>query len=75
MSAFTVTCGHCSHHGELAVFTATPLRGDLPPGQFQCPSCKRAWRIVHGRIYTAKDRRGKFIVSEPNKIIPAEALP
>lgn len=38
-----ITCG-CGHTDDLLNFTRTPVFGDLPPGQFQCPSCGAAWR-------------------------------
>ncbi|QBC45875.1 hypothetical protein C1H71_20240 (plasmid) [Iodobacter fluviatilis] len=35
-------CGHCADFED---FTKT-LTGNLPLGQFQCPKCGRAWRLV-----------------------------
>lgn len=28
----------CGHEADFIQFTRTPLNGDLPPGEFQCPS-------------------------------------
>jgi hypothetical protein len=38
-----ITCS-CGHEAEFLAFTRTPLNGDLPPGEFQCPACRAAWR-------------------------------
>lgn len=38
-----ITCS-CGFTDDLIVFTRTAVFGDFPPGQFQCPACKVAWR-------------------------------
>lgn len=34
----------CGHEADFIQFTRTALAGDLPPGEFQCPACRSAWR-------------------------------
>lgn len=43
----TVTC-KCRHTADLVEFQHTPVAGELPRGHFQCPLCKRAWKIQSG---------------------------
>ncbi len=43
-SFLNITCGHCGHTADAAEFMNTPVCGELPSGQFQCPKCKRAWQ-------------------------------
>ncbi|MDB6078806.1 MAG: hypothetical protein JWO82_2553 [Akkermansiaceae bacterium] len=33
----------CGHEGDFMDFCRRPVSGDLPPGQYQCPVCHRAW--------------------------------
>lgn len=42
----SLSCGACGNVGEFDRFCRTPVYGDLPPGQFQCPACGFAWRRV-----------------------------
>ena len=51
MSAYVPTItGPCGHTAPFDEWTRTPVSGDLPPGQFQCPVCGRAFRR-HGIGY------------------------
>jgi hypothetical protein len=61
---FTVTCS-CGHQATFFAFT-TCLTGDLPPGHFQCPECKRHWEIKQGKITITP---WGTCYSEPNKIV------
>lgn len=51
-----ITC-KCGNTAPFDDFTRTPLFGDLPPGDFQCPHCKVAWsRRERGyRLLTCED--------------------
>lgn len=44
-SYVALTCRHCGHTADLFDFTATPITGELPSGTYQCPACRRAWRM------------------------------
>jgi hypothetical protein len=37
------TCGHVA---TVDAWTSTPINGELPRDQFQCPNCNRAFRVV-----------------------------
>ena len=39
-----VTCGDCGHQADINDWTATPIYGDLPRGEYQCPSCGVAFK-------------------------------
>ena len=39
---FTITCG-CGHEAPVSEWCATPILGDLPRGEYQCPKCSRAF--------------------------------
>jgi len=39
----TLSC-KCGHVADLDSFCRTPIGGDLPNGQFQCPFCRYAWK-------------------------------
>jgi hypothetical protein len=43
-SGIGMTCGACGHFDDLSRFVSTPVYGDLPVNQFQCPACKHAFR-------------------------------
>jgi hypothetical protein len=49
-SGIGMTCGKCGHFGDMPEFIATPVYGDLPVGQFQCPACQHA--------FTRENRKG-----------------
>lgn len=51
-----ITC-KCGHTASFDEFTRTPVYGDLPPGDFQCPKCQTAWsRRERGyRLLTCPD--------------------
>ena len=43
MGFMQITC-RCGHQADMDEFSRTLISGDLPPGQFQCPSCGVAWQ-------------------------------
>lgn len=40
--AITHVCGYMGAYDE---FCFTPVFGELPRGEFQCPACKQAWTV------------------------------
>lgn len=40
-----ITCGKCGHYADFFDFRATPIGGELPANQYQCPHCRAAWRM------------------------------
>lgn len=77
MSFCNITCT-CGHDASLDEFTRAPLGTELPAGSYQCPGCKRAWRIEKTPIrcgkFTNRDgTRESFLISEPNKIVPVNS--
>lgn len=64
-----VSCS-CGHTADLEEFTRRPLAGELPPGEFQCPACQKAWRVEKTPIEI--NRFGR-LVSELNKIVATQA--
>lgn len=56
----TVTCGRCGHQADVDLWTRTTVQGELPPGQFQCPGCRLAFRrkeVEPGRTVRAGAER------------------
>lgn len=35
----------CGHEADYEDFQSTPVSGELPRGEFQCPACRRAWTV------------------------------
>jgi hypothetical protein len=64
----TITCGACKHEAPIEAFTNT-VTGPLPNGEFQCPNCRRAIRLVKTPIEIF---RGK-VCSSPNKLVPIQS--
>ena len=63
------TCGKCGHFDDLDRFASTPILGDLPPGQFQCPACRYAFqRRGAGQIRTFTDHQGHVCYATPERI-------
>lgn len=46
-SGVGMTCGACGHFADLPAFITTPVFGELPRNQFQCPACKHAFTREH----------------------------
>jgi len=43
-SLFTISCHKCGGTSAALKWSETPICGDLPVGQFQCPKCGYAFR-------------------------------
>ena len=43
-SVFTISCAKCGGVSPAMQWTAAPVSGDLPSGEFQCPICRAAFR-------------------------------
>lgn len=43
MAWMNITC-KCGHTDSFDAFCSTPMYGQLPPGQYQCPACGIAWK-------------------------------
>lgn len=41
----------CGYSGDIDEFTRSPLFGELPPGVFQCPKCKKAMRKYVDKVW------------------------
>jgi hypothetical protein len=39
-----ITCGHCQQVAPAEAWTRREIAGDLPPSEYQCPNCGRAFR-------------------------------
>lgn len=63
-----LTC-RCGHTADLDEFKRTPINGELPADTFQCPACRRAWRMVvvkesrwlEGGLYIPPGRQAQTI--------------
>ena len=44
MPWMNVSCPTCGKTASIEAWTERPITGQLPPGQFQCPSCNYAFR-------------------------------
>lgn len=42
ISMCSITC-RCGHEADFEEFQRTPVGGDTPRGQYQCPKCNRRW--------------------------------
>lgn len=40
----------CGHEDSIDAFTSTPINGELPLGEYQCPECKAHWEAMPGNI-------------------------
>lgn len=70
----TVTCPHCGRDSSLDDMTRTPIGGDLPVGQYQCPHCSFAFQrreASPGQVW----RAGKHRMYVPGRLalVPCEA--
>lgn len=69
-SMCNVTCGHCKNTADLMEFCTTEIQGELPSGQYQCPACKRAWKVEKTPIVVTP---WGTIRSEPNRVVPMQS--
>lgn len=65
----TVICGVCQFRGPLDDFCQTAT-GPLPTGTYQCPKCRRAWRVVKGKFTLT---HWGSIISERNTVVPEQS--
>lgn len=50
----TITCGECGQEAAIDAWTRTPVSGELPRGQYQCPRCGYAFQrreVTPGQVY------------------------
>lgn len=45
-SGITIVCQFCLKAGDFEEFCKTPVNGTLPADTFQCPHCRRDWRLL-----------------------------
>lgn len=71
----SLTCWHCGAEAPLDDFCRTPVGGDLPRGQFQCPKCgNAAQRREVERGETIKGRNGATMyIPGRLALVPCEA--
>ena len=67
-----ITCS-CGHKADMDEFCRTLIGGELPPGHFQCPACRRAWKRQESgyRVLTCAD--ATMIIPDRVEIVPVEA--
>jgi hypothetical protein len=71
-STMFIKCS-CGHEADYLQFTRTTLAGDLPPGEFQCPACRSAWRRQESghKLFTAGD--SFMVVPEKLTVVSIQA--
>lgn len=62
-----LSCGHCQHEADITEFETAPVTGQLPENHYQCPNCKRAWRVVRTNVTVT---RTGYLINPPNRIEP-----
>lgn len=62
LNGFGITC-KCGHVDDMDNFTRTISGIDLPDGDYQCPKCGEAWRVVAD---------GQATVFDDGYVIPAQ---
>ena len=69
-----LTCG-CGHRADMFDFCHTPVYGDLPPGQFQCPKCNQAIKLQSaGALRVCTTESGEvFSFREKTEVVPIGA--
>lgn len=46
--SWVTVCCPCGHQADLEQFRCTPIAGELPRDHYQCPACRRAWKVETG---------------------------
>ena len=59
-----ITCGHCAQVAPAEAWTRREIGGNLPPTEYQCPACNRAFR----RIAPADPRRNVHLDPIPARL-------
>lgn len=72
MAWLTLKC-ECGHSADLIEFCRTPIGGELPPGQFQCPGCGRAWRRRESEHRILRAGSEMTIIPGKVEIVPVDA--
>jgi hypothetical protein len=44
-SYMLLRCGKCGHEADYFDFRTVPITGSLPTDTYQCPSCRKAWKM------------------------------
>ena len=71
----TLSCGKCGHVADIEEFCHTPIMGDLPAGQYQCPACTYAFqRRAAGTLHTWTAPNGERLAFR-DKIVLAPCAP
>jgi|GEM_PF-2424285 len=71
MSWINVTC-QCGHTAGLDEFCRTPVFGELPAGQFQCPACGISWQRKESEHRILRAGSEATIIPGKVEIIPIE---
>lgn len=69
MGYVNITCS-CGYTADLGEFCRTPLYGELPPGQFQCPYCKVAWRRKESEHRILRSESAAIIIPGRVEMVP-----
>lgn len=72
MSGFTINCGYCGCSDEFDAFTRTPLGGDLPNGQYQCPKCRVAWKVQGSEFRVLRSGSDLMIIPGKVEVVPVQ---
>lgn len=67
-----LTCGHCGHQDELDCFCRTPIGGELPKGQYQCPACNIAWRRVQSDYRMIQAGKERLFIPGKIQLVPCD---
>lgn len=64
-----ITCGACGRPSGFQRWIRTEVFGDLPPGEFQCPRCMRAFRRERHRGEAYRLIDGEWVY-RPLNLVP-----
>lgn len=71
MDYASIACS-CGHKDSLDNFCKTPVFGELPPGQFQCPGCGAAWKRKEGGHKLLRAGKETMIIPTTVSIVPLQ---
>lgn len=71
MSWINMKC-RCGYEADLGEFSRTPIAGELPPGHFQCPACRVAWKRQESGHRLFHLGTEVMIIPGKTEIIPVE---
>lgn len=72
MNWVNITCT-CGHTADMDEFCRTLIGGELPPGHFQCPACKRAWKRKESGYRVLRCDDAVTIIADHVEIVAVEA--